>query len=146
MYASFLGDPKALISGALRKSSKKQKHMKIKRIEAWPVVMKLAEPYTIAYETVSTAANVFLRMETSSGIIGYGCGAPDLSVTGETVDTVMAACHDVIVPAFKGSDPFAAGHAHDATPQAPQGASIGHGHGRHGSFRRHGQGCRIAAL
>jgi L-alanine-DL-glutamate epimerase-like enolase superfamily enzyme len=106
MYAAFLGDPKALISGALRKSSKKQKHMKIKRIEAWPVVMKLAEPYTIAYETVSTAANVFLRLETSSGIIGYGCGAPDLSVTGETVDTVMAACQDVIVPAFKGSDPL----------------------------------------
>lgn len=80
--------------------------MKIKRIEAWPVVMKLAEPYTIAYETVSRAANVFLRVETSSGIIGYGCAAPDLSVTGETMDTVMASCRDVIVPAFKGSDPL----------------------------------------
>ena len=80
--------------------------MKITHIDAWPVVMKLAEPYTIAYETVSTAANVFLRLETSSGIIGYGCGAPDLSVTGETPDTVMAACRDTIVPAFKGSDPL----------------------------------------
>ena len=80
--------------------------MKITHIETWPVVMKLAEPYTIAYETVTTADNVFLRLETSSGIMGYGCAAPDLSVTGETVDTVMASCRDVIVPAFKGSDPL----------------------------------------
>jgi L-Ala-D/L-Glu epimerase len=80
--------------------------MKIKYIEAWPVAMQLTEPYTIAYETISTAANVFLRMETSSGISGYGCAAPDLAVTGETIDSVMQACEEVILPAFKGSDPL----------------------------------------
>ena len=80
--------------------------MKLTHIEAWPVAMKLAEPYTIAYETVSTAGNVFLRLETSSNITGYGCAAPDLAVTGETIDSVMAACRDVIMPAFRGSDPL----------------------------------------
>lgn len=80
--------------------------MRITHIDAWPVVMRLAEPYTIAYETVSTAANVFMRLETSSTISGFGCAAPDLSVTGETIHSVMAACRDVILPAFKNADPL----------------------------------------
>ena len=80
--------------------------MKITHIEAWPVAMKLTEPYTIAYETISSTTNVFLRVETSAGIVGYGCAAPDLEVTGETPAGVMDACSNVILPAFKGSDPL----------------------------------------
>ena len=80
--------------------------MKITHIEAWPVTMKLTEPYTIAYETISSTTNVFLRVETSAGIVGYGCAAPDLEVTGETPAGVMDACSKVILPALKGSDPL----------------------------------------
>jgi len=80
--------------------------MKITHIEAWPVAMKLTEPYTIAYETISSTTNVFLRVEASAGIFGYGCAAPDLEVTGETAAGVMDACSNVILPAFKGSDPL----------------------------------------
>lgn len=80
--------------------------MKITRIEAWPVPMKLTEPYTIAYETLSATTNVFLRVETSTGVVGFGCGAPDWGVTGETPADVIEAFHQVILPAFKGSDPL----------------------------------------
>jgi L-alanine-DL-glutamate epimerase-like enolase superfamily enzyme len=80
--------------------------MKITRMEAWPVTMKLAEPYTIAYETVSATTNVFLRVETSTGIVAYGCAAPDRQVTGETHEHVLEACNQVIIPALKGSDPL----------------------------------------
>ena len=80
--------------------------MKITHIEAWPVTMKLTEPYTIAYETISSTTNVFLRAETSAGIVGYGCAAPDLEVTGETPAGVMDACNNVIHPFFNGSDPL----------------------------------------
>jgi L-alanine-DL-glutamate epimerase-like enolase superfamily enzyme len=80
--------------------------MKITAIEVWPVTMKLAEPYTIAYETVSVVTNVFLRIDTSTGLAGYGCAAPDLEVTGETPDGVMDACRDVVIPALSGSDPL----------------------------------------
>ena len=40
--------------------------MKIRRVEAWRCDMPLAEPYTIAYETVDTAANIFLVLDTGT--------------------------------------------------------------------------------
>lgn len=79
--------------------------MKIAHIEAWPVQMGLREPYTIAYETISSADNVFLRIETDTGINGFGCAAPDLEVTGETAETVLSVCDTVIKPVLRGSDP-----------------------------------------
>ena len=35
--------------------------MKIKSIETWSHKMKLATPYTIAYETIDTTINVFTK-------------------------------------------------------------------------------------
>ena len=63
--------------------------MYITGIECWPVTMRLAEPYTIAYETVESTTNVFLRLMTETGICGHGCAAPDKFITGETAETVM---------------------------------------------------------
>jgi L-alanine-DL-glutamate epimerase-like enolase superfamily enzyme len=63
--------------------------MKIQHIEVWPVTCKLAEPYTIAYETYDSAEIVFIRIETSTGINGFGCCSPDPEVTGETADRVF---------------------------------------------------------
>jgi L-alanine-DL-glutamate epimerase-like enolase superfamily enzyme len=80
--------------------------MKITRLEAWSVRMQLVEPYTIAYETVDHAVNVFLRVETDRGMTGFGCAAPDQAITGETPDDVLGALRDVVAPAVKGSDPF----------------------------------------
>lgn len=80
--------------------------MRITRVEAWPVEMKLAEPYTIAYETVASATNVFLRVETNQAITGYGCGAPDKVITGETPETVLKAIADVAETELKGTDPL----------------------------------------
>ena len=80
--------------------------MKIRRVEAWPVEMTLAEPYTIAYETVDRTTNVFLRVETTNGICGYGCAAPDEAITGETAAGVLRDMRRVIGPAITGSDPL----------------------------------------
>jgi L-alanine-DL-glutamate epimerase-like enolase superfamily enzyme len=72
--------------------------MKIAALEAWPVQMELSEPYTIAYETVESTTNIFLRLKTTSGVVGYGCAAPDLKITGETPETVLKAFEEVIRP------------------------------------------------
>ncbi len=78
--------------------------MKITKIEAWPVHMRLKEPYTIAYETIQEATNIFLCIETDKGVVGYGCSAPDLQITKETPGSVMQGLKDAVPPLIKGSD------------------------------------------
>ncbi len=80
--------------------------MKIVQLETWPVEMPLAESYTIAYETVSVCTNVFLRIETDKGVIGYGCAAPDEHVTGETPDSVLRILGNEIQPRLIKTDPL----------------------------------------
>ena len=80
--------------------------MKITRVETKTVTMPLEEGYTIAYETVESACNVFLRLETDGDIVGFGCAAPDQPVTGETPATVQAAMMNVIEPALRHADPL----------------------------------------
>jgi L-alanine-DL-glutamate epimerase-like enolase superfamily enzyme len=79
--------------------------MQIARLEAWPVHLTLSEPYTIAYETVTSTTNVFVRLHTNSPLVGHGCAAPDLAVTGETPGGVLSALDDVAGPALAGLDP-----------------------------------------
>ena len=81
--------------------------MKITRIEAWPVALRLSEPYTIAYETVAEAVNIFVRIDTSRGISGYGCAAPSEGVTGETAEDLLQ-FSDAIATAIRGADPLRA--------------------------------------
>jgi L-Ala-D/L-Glu epimerase len=80
--------------------------MKITKLECWIHAMPLLEPYSIAYETIGQALNVFLRAETDAGLIGWGCAAPDMEVTSETPEMTAKAFHDVIEPFLRGADPF----------------------------------------
>jgi len=68
--------------------------------------MPLREPYTIAYETVSEAVNIILKLTTSTGLTGWGCAAPDQVVTGETAESVLAAADQKIIPLLRGEAPF----------------------------------------
>ncbi len=80
--------------------------MKIKSIEYSEFEMKLREPYTIAYESIDYAVNVFVRILTSNGIEGLGCAAPDLAVTGETPERVLSGLKAIAEPLLKGRDPL----------------------------------------
>ena len=80
--------------------------MRIHHTEAWPVHLKMASAYTIAYESVSAANNVFLKLETNKGVVGFGCAAPDVSITGETDKSVLTAYNDIIAPLLKNIDPL----------------------------------------
>jgi L-alanine-DL-glutamate epimerase-like enolase superfamily enzyme len=80
--------------------------MRITHVEAWPVPLRLSEPYTIAYESVESVVNVFLRLETNQGISGFGCAAPDRAVTGETARTVLDAVNRVAEPLLRRVDPL----------------------------------------
>lgn len=80
--------------------------MKITHVESWKVEMPLSKPYRTAYETVESAVNIFIRLEVTKGVVGYGCAAPDPKVTGETPEDVLKACEDVIQPVLGGQDPL----------------------------------------
>jgi L-alanine-DL-glutamate epimerase-like enolase superfamily enzyme len=80
--------------------------MKISVVECGEVRFRLAEPYTIAYETIDTAENVFVRIETDGDLVGFGCAAPDHEVTGDSSESVMKAIREVAEPALRGSDPL----------------------------------------
>jgi L-alanine-DL-glutamate epimerase-like enolase superfamily enzyme len=80
--------------------------VKILRLETWPVVLGMAEPYSIAYETVSSATNVFCRLVTDEGPPGYGCAAPDLAVTGETPESVLSLLNGPGAAILAGEDPL----------------------------------------
>jgi L-alanine-DL-glutamate epimerase-like enolase superfamily enzyme len=79
--------------------------MRITRAEAWLVELPLTDPYTIAYDTVSSATNVLLRLHTDGRHVGHGCAAPDPAVTGETAAEVLAALH-ATADALVGMDPI----------------------------------------
>ncbi len=80
--------------------------MRITRVEAEPFEMRLAEPYSIAYESIDSAINVFLSLETDAGITGVGCAAPDPTITGETVEMVLDGIRNTVDPLLKGADPL----------------------------------------
>lgn len=80
--------------------------MKIKAIEYFKLDMPLAVPYTIAYETVSHTSNIILKLETGTGLTGWGCAAPDKEVTGETPEDVINHIDKVIIGLLKEQSPF----------------------------------------
>tara|TARA_R110002126_G_scaffold14765_1_gene61301 strand:- start:558 stop:1610 length:1053 start_codon:yes stop_codon:yes gene_type:complete len=80
--------------------------MKITDISFERYNLELTEPYTIAYETISEATNFILKVETDSGITGFGCAAPDITITKENPDSLEKVIRDHIIPALNGSNPF----------------------------------------
>ncbi len=80
--------------------------MRITGLEAWLVPMRLGRPYTSAYDTLDTAANVFLRIRTDRRYVGCGCAAPDEHDTGETTASILETIRSVVEPVLKGADPL----------------------------------------
>jgi len=77
--------------------------VRIRNLEAWRVDLALSEPYEIAYETISRAPQVFLRLTTDSHV-GYGCAAPDPEVTGEDASSVLQFLSVSAEPVLRGAD------------------------------------------
>ena len=80
--------------------------MRITSVDYERYDLELIEPYTIAYETIGAAANFVLRVGTDTGLVGFGCAAPDLVVTDELAADVEVSIRDHIVPALLGQKPF----------------------------------------
>lgn len=69
--------------------------MRIRSAESSLEEFALTRPYAIAgQEPMTEVANVIVRLETDSGLIGFGAASPGEHVTGETI----AACHAALTP------------------------------------------------
>jgi L-alanine-DL-glutamate epimerase-like enolase superfamily enzyme len=80
--------------------------MRITGVEAWLVTMRLGRPYTSAFDTLDTTANVFVRILTDRRYVGCGCAAPDEHDTGETTASILEKIQSVAEPVLKGADPL----------------------------------------
>lgn len=58
--------------------------------------MELTEPYRIAYDTVSNAENVIVRLQTESGLVAYGVACPETPLTGETAAGVHEGLQSIL--------------------------------------------------
>lgn len=80
--------------------------MRITRVSYERLDLSLSIPYTIAYETIAKTTNFILKLETDTKIVGYGCAAPDVTVTSETAEQVERTIKETLVPFLKGKNPF----------------------------------------
>ena len=80
--------------------------MRILRVEWTRLPLAMRAPYTIAYETIDTVENVFVRLITDGPHVGLGIAAPDGAITGESVQTVLDSLSSVVEPLLVGSDPM----------------------------------------
>ena len=77
--------------------------MKIRSVFSTLIPLTLHEPYTIAYQTIDTVSNVYLRIEGDFGFCLSACG-PDEGITLETPESVQEIITSTIAPLLIGED------------------------------------------
>jgi L-alanine-DL-glutamate epimerase-like enolase superfamily enzyme len=87
--------------------------MKIKSVEPIAISLPMLKPVIMAGEVVSRADNVLVRIETDTGLVGWGEAASAPVMTGDTLESIVAAVH-YLEPALRGRDPADLGGAHVA--------------------------------
>ncbi len=75
--------------------------MKIRRIEAIPVDLPMLKPIKMAFEEVRSSQNVLVRLETDEGVAGWGDAPSAPTMTGETLESMVAAVR-YLAPRLEG--------------------------------------------
>src|SRR5690242_13378884 len=78
--------------------------MKIATIEPIAVALPMKKPVYMAGVEIRQADNVLVRIESDTGTVGWGEAASAPTMTGETVESMMAAIA-YLLPAVLGRDP-----------------------------------------
>ena len=65
--------------------------MKIKSIQSWQEEIELKEPFSISFSTEDAVTLHFVKLESSSGLQGFGSAKPSFHVTGESSDSCKEA-------------------------------------------------------
>ena len=76
----------------------------IKSIEPIAISLPMLKPVIMAGEEVRRADNVLVRIETDTGLVGWGEAASAPVMTGDTLESIVCAVH-YLEPALRGRDP-----------------------------------------
>src|ERR1700735_4262872 len=76
----------------------------IRRVDAIPVALPLVKPVRMAFETVTHARNILVRIEAADGALGWGEAASAPTMTGDTLGGLTAAVRDHLAPLLVGQD------------------------------------------
>lgn len=95
--------------------------MKIDRVETLAVSLPLAKPVRMAGSEVVTAQNVVVRIQTDSGLTGWGECASSPTFSGETQGSIVAAIEGFLAGAILGEDPMRREALHAAMERRLQG-------------------------
>lgn len=78
--------------------------MHIARIDAFACGLPLKKPVKMAGEEVTRADNVYVRVQSADGVVGWGEAGSAPTMTGETVGSMVAAIH-LMTPRLMTRDP-----------------------------------------
>ncbi|MBO6783532.1 MAG: hypothetical protein JJ899_09730 [Alphaproteobacteria bacterium] len=78
--------------------------MKVTSVEPIAVDLPLARPIKMSGVEIAVSENVFARIETDDGLVGWGEASSSPSMTGETVESMVAAI-EYLAPFLEGRDP-----------------------------------------
>jgi muconate cycloisomerase len=75
-----------------------------RRVDVIPVALPLQKPVAMAGVTVTRALNILVRIEAADGTVGWGEAASAPTMTGDTLDGLVAAVRDHLAPLLLGED------------------------------------------
>jgi len=77
--------------------------LSVSTLRVYRLEIPLETAYDISYGSFDAVENVVVRVETESGLAGWGCAAPDPHVTGESIEGNLDALRELLVPALRQS-------------------------------------------
>lgn len=100
--------------------------MRIERVRIHQFAVPLHEPFVTALKPIPELERVLVEIETDTGIVGLGEGAPAYEVTGETQRSTAAVLTDVLAPLLVGECPLDLERLREAMWSLVDGAPTAH--------------------
>ncbi|MFT8320292.1 MAG: dipeptide epimerase [Bacillus sp. (in: firmicutes)] len=72
--------------------------MKIIKVETFRVAVPLIKPFKTALRTVTIADSILVKISCDNGITGWGEAPPTIVITGESLNSIESAIHQVFKP------------------------------------------------
>lgn len=96
-------------------------YLRITKIHVYAVKLPFRTPFVLAYETYNDMPSIIVKIETDTGIVGFGEGVADQHVTGETWESTFSTISEYLAPALINENPFHLEKIHDVMEQTVHG-------------------------